>query len=205
MLEGFSAKQVVDLLISCKINPKQLFLLLFLYLDREEGNGKLIQDGPAIANVYRFAEKVETWTHEEIDDLVNKGLMEDRNTIKDGKRGGYPDYFVLTDTFIDKVFASRDRFQQFWDEYPSFVDNFHNPRGAKIPLKAADIDELEVVYNKRVRTVKKHKQVMEILDWAKKNGLINMNIAKYIGSMMYDQHIELRNAGTGVVLEHRTI
>jgi hypothetical protein len=206
MLKGLSAQQLVTLLVECAITPKQLLLLWFLYLDKEEGKGKLIQDGPAIANVYRFAESVETWSFLEIDDLVRKGWMVDRNKkASDGGRQAYPDYFEVSEAFIDKVFVTGDKFEQFWEEYPSFVENFDGPRGPKIPLKASIMEEVEILYNKRVRTKAKHRQVMEILSWAKSNNLINMNIAKYVGSGMFDQHMELRNSGGSVVLEHRTI
>jgi len=196
----------VSLLIECDISLNQLMLLWLLYTDREESGGKLVSDGPAIANLYRYAEKVTTWSFDEIDDLVKKGWMVDRNkTGADGKRQAYPDHYQVTDEFIDKVFVSGDRFEQFWESYPSFVENFDGPRGPMIPLKATVMEEVEVLYKKRVRTIAKHKQVMEILDWAKKRGLINMNIAKYVGSMMFDQHMQLKNQGSPDVTEHRLI
>jgi len=206
MLNGLSARHLVNLLIECDITINQFLLLWFLYLDKEEGNGKLIHEGPAIANLYRYSEKVSKWSADEISDLVQKGWLVDRNKDRqDGGRQAYPDYYDVTDTFEDKVFVTMDRFDQFWEEYPSFVENFDGPRGPMIPLKSSIMEEVEILYKKRVRTKAKHKEVMEILKWAKKNGLINMNIAKYVGSGMFDQHKELKERGRAGTVEHRTI
>lgn len=206
MLNGLSAKQLVSLLIELDISINQFLLLWFLHLDKEEGNGKLITEGPAIANIYRYAEKVNSWSFAEIDDLINKGWMIDRNKAsQDGSRQAYPDYFEISETFEDKLFVTSDRFDQFWEEYPAFVENFNGPRGPMIPLKAAVMEDVELLYKKRVRTKAKHQEVMDILKWAKEEGLINMNIAKYVGSGMFDQHKELKDKGRTGLMEHKTI
>jgi hypothetical protein len=205
MLEGLSARSAITLMGELKVTVKQYLLLVLLYLDREEGHGRLQPSGTAIAKVYQYSEQIEKWTPAEIDDLVRKGLLIDANPVADGQKPSYPDHFVVSDQFIELVFKKADSFEEFWEAYPSFVNNFDDARGPMIPLKAAVMEEVEDLYHKRVRTREKHRQVMESLEWGKKNGLINMNILKYVGSAMYDQHQSLRRTSAQGITEHRTI
>ena len=205
LIEGLTAKGFVNILIGLKIKPAQLLLLMFLYHDRLEGEGKLAYDGPSIANVYRYAEHVGGWSREEIEDLVEKGLMVDNNSVSGGKKQAYPDHFHVTQKFIDAVYVTSSHFAEFWDEYPSFVENFEDARKGMIPLKAAVYEEVEAMYKKRVKTKSHHLRAMEVLRWAKENNLINMGIAKYVGAAMFDQQRELMNKGETAYSGHRVI
>jgi hypothetical protein len=205
LIEGLSATGFVDLLIKLKISPKQLLLLMFLYHDRLENNGLLPFDGPAIANVYRYAERVEGWTAQEVQDLVDKGLMIDNNSLKDGKKQSYPDHFHVTQKFIDAIYVTVDEFEEFWETYPSWMDNFEDSRKAQIPLKSAVYETVEEMYRKRVKTKTRHRQVMEILRWAIDNDMIKMGIEKYVGSSMFDQQKKLMEEGITGYQGHKVI
>lgn len=200
MIEGLSAKEAVDLMEDLEVTPKQLFLLMFLHLDKERGDGVIIKEkddnGSPIALVYRFARNISAWSFDEIDDLVEKGLLVSHNSHSSGgKRQAYPDNYEITETFKDAVISNWEDFEEFWNTYPAFTENFDTPAGPKITLKACDYEEVEKKYRNVVRTKAKHRQVMEVLRWGIKHDIVRMNILKYVGSRMFDQHKELMKEG----------
>lgn len=183
-IDGMTITQLVDISVKHKITIKQVLLLLILESDKRESfNSK------ELLNVYKYSEKVEKWTNEEVDDLVKKKLMFTTSSNPDRQ---YPDSFVVADTFIESVFSTMSNFEEFWERYPGFTDNFESPNLPKVILKASVYEDCEALYKKRVKTKAMHKLVMDILDWGILNGYINMNIQKYISSRMWEQHDLLR-------------
>ena len=191
-IEGMTANQMIDVMIKFQITARQFMLLMLLEIDRQEQSGQIAGDSSAIAQVYKFAEGVEKWSFEEIDDLVAKGLLIDHNTNAQ-QRGSYPDHFEVTELFISAVMSTWTDFEEFWEAYPSFVDNFDDFRAPKIPLKASDFDDVQAKYRKYVRTAAKHQKVLELLKWGVKNDHVKMNIGKFVGSRGWDQLQELRS------------
>lgn len=191
-IEGMNATKMVDVMVKFQISPKQFLLLLILETDKREEKGQIVGNQKnAIQNVYRIAEHLEAWSFEEIDDLIEKELLIN-NTPAGAKRDAYPDNYEVSTLFITAIMSSMDDFEEFWETYPSFVDNFDRANGPKIPLKAADYDALEKDYRRLVKTKAMHRQVMDTLVWAKENNQINMSIAKYVASRMWVQQTELR-------------
>lgn len=203
MFEGISAKNCVDILIKHAITTKQLFLLIFLYLDRLQANGELITEGSEIANLYRFSHGVEAWTKKEVTDLVKKGLIQGPPAMD--KDSAHPDQYFVTDLFVEEVFTTKTNFEEFWDAYPPFVDIIKDGQRTKIPLKASNYEDVERSYRVKVKTSWKHSKVMNILAWGKENNLVNMNIGKYVDSKMYDQHQSLKDSGDGEKITHTVI
>jgi hypothetical protein len=188
------------------ITVKQFLLCYVLYLDKQESQGRpLSKRGPAIANIYKYTSKVEPWGFDDIDNLVERGLLRDLNkAMKDG-RGTHPDMLEVTEKFVAAIMATMTQFDAFWAAYPAFTKNFNHPGGRMITLKAADKVDLEKTYLRKVKTKAQHAFVMEMLTWAKQNDMVNMSIAKYVGSEMWDQHHELVETGGGDRVIHHTV
>jgi hypothetical protein len=177
----------VDFLVQWKITPEQFLLCYTLYLDKVESQtGKYVEEGPAISNVYKYSEGVKPWAHVDIDLLVSKGFLIDRNK-QHPKRNAYPDHMEVSEAFINAIFSTEDDFEEFWNEYPALIPNFQDPiRGKKIPLKAVIKEDIESLYLKRCRKDKNlHKRIMKVLRWAKANDRINTNITNFIGGEIW--------------------
>ena len=52
--------------------------------------------------------------------------------------------------------------------------------------------------------LQKHKEVLELLDWAKENGLITFNIAEFIISQKWDDLKKLKESGDKTYLINQT-
>jgi hypothetical protein len=180
----------VDFLVKHEITTEQFFLCYCIYVDGRQSNGLFPDKGRAKANIYKYAEGVKPFPFKDIDDLVDKGLLIDENK-KGIHRNTYPDHFRVTDLFIDSIFTTEDRFEEFWSVYPGLVNNFRDIRGPKIPLKACDKDEVRDLYLKRVPTIDLHERCVRATAACKRAGIINMNILKWIGGEVWMSYEEL--------------
>ncbi len=206
-IEGMDVTQIISVMSKFQISPKQFFLLFILECDRREAKSQITGDTPkkAIQNIYRFSETIDRWTKEEVKDLVEKGLLLDHNA-PDGKRSEYPDNYEITCVFENAIFSTVSDFDEFWAVYPGFVDNFTDYTKPMIPLKAVDQEEVEHLYRKKVKTHQLHKQVIEALEWAVDENLINMRIDKYVRSKMWEQHLDIRfSKSSGTKLKRKPI
>jgi len=197
-VDGLTPTQMVDIMIKFQITAKQFLLLFILETDRLEEKGNIVDSkgGDSIQNIYRIASHLdEKWTFEEIDDLIEKGLIVDHSS-RVGARSSLPDNYVVTDLFTSSVMSDMTNFEEFWELYPGFCDNFQDFRGPKVPLKAVDYEEVERLYLKYVRTKPMHALVMKVLQWAIDTNQVNMSIQKYVASKMWDQHRLLRRASS---------
>lgn len=187
MLED--VKQFTDFLVKWKITPNQFFLCWLLFWDHKEykgGKRPNPNDPLTFANVYRYAKKVKNWNVDEINDLVEKGLIENPS----GKQMKI-DQMKVTQKFIDELLVNKKREDEFWDAYPTWIKNFHNPSKPQINLKTCVESDIKTLYRKFVKTKKKHERVMEILKWAKRHDKIRCNIENFVKSKMWEQLEEL--------------
>lgn len=121
----------IDFLETHDMSPSQFLLCWILYLDKREHEGRSLPDsGPAIANIYRFVERVAPWPDEEIRDLVQRGYLIDQNV---SRKQIYPDHLAVTDKFVGAVLATESQFEQLWDAYHPFMENDDDPRQGRIP------------------------------------------------------------------------
>lgn len=172
-----SIDKYVDTLYRLNISANQFLLCYLLYVD-EKVDGKYIQKGKGLANLYKYSSKKDIkWSKEEVKNLVDKGFLEDPHYNKDLT---YPDHLVVTDKFVSAIFAAKSRFDQFNEVYPNLIDNFNNPNGPMIKLKVCDIDEMETLYNRKVKTKMLHEEILEIVEWAKENKQLNTSMENFI-------------------------
>ncbi|WP_263835143.1 hypothetical protein [Salinibacter sp.] len=92
------------------ITMEQFMLPYILFLDqREHPEGPLPRGNSAVAFIYRYSENVRAWPRASIQELVDKGLLENYN---DGETV-YPDNLDVTDKFAEAVFATTSDFERF--------------------------------------------------------------------------------------------
>lgn len=191
----------IDFLGDHEMTTRQFLLCWILFLDKREHSGAPLPDeGPAIANIYRFVENVGGWSDEEIEDLVRRGYIVDRGN---DPRNIYPDDLIVTEKFVTEVLATRSQFEQLWDEYPAFMDAPEDYRKEKIPLKAAVKEDIEEMFYRRCNSKSRFEKMMKALKWARKHGKIKMGIKKWLGGEYWKAHYEEMNEDTQPV--HRTV
>jgi hypothetical protein len=187
-----NVKDYVNFIIKANITERQFLLCYLLYTDAKIKNGKriFIEKGSAISSIYKFNTHHQNkygdnaWTKESIEDLINKGFI-----VQVGNKFS-PDMLEITSKF-SHLFTTHNHFNEFWNTYPSFVDNFKHSAGRKIRLKACDKDALEEAYLKIVSSEKLHKDVMNVLNWAITNNQISMSIENYIRSRQWNEDKKL--------------
>lgn len=192
----------ISFLITHRLTERQFLLCYLLYTDgvkqMPDGRFKYIDKKTAsnfnpVANMYRFMDfcnkefNKPAWTTDDLNILIDRGFVEQLGNSKS------PDMLRLTDKFIDAIFTTDTEFEQFWDEYPSYADNFEHHTGPSIPLKATDKERLEDKFIRIVRTKKEFNELMELLQWAKEHNQVNMNIEKYLTSEQWKETRKLRD------------
>lgn len=170
------ASKLVDICVKLKITANQFLLCYLLYTD-EKIEGRYPSKGRPIANLYKYSANEHTrWEREEVEDLVKKGYL--THTPKKGLQTSsiYPDDLAVEPSFIDQVMAAHTRFEQLNMVYP-FVEE-HD--GKTFQLKVCDLDKMENLYNRAVRTNSLHNHILELIGWAKENGGIQMKLENFI-------------------------
>lgn len=191
----------IDFIGEHQMTHRQFLLCWILYLDKRQSAGDpLPEKGPAIANIYRFVQKVGGWSDEEIEDLVRRGYLIDRGT---NPQEIYPDDLIVTEKFVTELLATRSEFEQLWDAYPAFMEAPEDYRTDKIPLKACVKEDIEEMFYNRCNSKSRFRKMMKALTWAKKRGKIKMGITKWLGGEYWKAHYEEMNEDTEPV--HRTV
>lgn len=173
------------------------FLLCYLLCTDKKVNGSYVAKGQDIAELYRYAShnnRSKMWTKEEVRDLVDKGYLEDPHY---NKKQTYPDHLVVTEKFHDIVWKSKGAYRQLLDLYPSFIDNFNHPGGPKIKLKVADLDKLEEIYNRKVKTKSLHQKILDAVEWAIENKQINTSFDNFIRGELWSTYFDLMKEYSG--------
>lgn len=181
----------INICTKLKISANQFLLCYLLFVDERNKKGKFRKKGKGMANLYKYSSRAIPWTNEEIDDLEEKGLIDRSNHPPVDKR--YPDYYELSDEFKEMLFIEPSRFRELWKLYPTTIPNFKNPKGPKIKLKVTDPDKLQELYYKKVKTKIKHKEILELVQWAIDNNEINTSIENFVKSELWDTYAEMRD------------
>lgn len=182
----------VHVLTELKISANQFLLCYLLYTDQTDIEGKYVKKGSGMANVYKYSTRAIPWSPEEVEDLVEKGYLEDTNTAKDKT---HPDYLEVTDKFRKFVFIEESHFDELNRLFPNRIDNFNNPNGPRIKLKVCDLAKMKELYLKKVKSKVKHRKIMEVLEWAIENDEINFNFENFIRGELWNTLFEARDEG----------
>jgi hypothetical protein len=164
-----------------KIDIHKYLLCYLLYIDRDDRRAGL-------PNVYRYS-TIRAWKKEEVEDLVEKGLLAITAT---GKNKFSADCMVVTEKFSNLVFASLDRFEQLMFIYPKTLPAFDGGT-SRWKTMACDLDKLEEHYNNIVKTQALHNKILDLTQWAVDNNQINTNFDNYIRGRQWLAIEELKN------------
>lgn len=163
-----NVKKFIDLLIKFEINANQLLFLTIVHK----------QD---YAPLYKYVTEGSGFKPEDIDSLVDKGLVINLNEKDDY----YLDSFICTDKFITGLYYEDEEIaaSEFWDTYPRML----YIEGKRFAARNTDKDKFFEDYNKEIdMRVDKHKKIMECLSYAVKNKLVNMGIRKWFDSKQWE-------------------
>lgn len=112
-----------------------------------------------------------------------------------------PEAYIPNDIEFNKVFlkswmkASGELGRELFDEYPPFL----NINGKYAPLrdiskKFSSLEEFYFFYSSQIgHNPEKHKEVMEIMRWAKNNGHLNFGLTNFVISHQWDALKQLRD------------
>jgi len=177
--------RVIDIMKKFDISITQFIIPYLIYLDNIEdrGEGKEL---PSLAAKYFYicidSDVIPTVKRSDIDKLVDLDLLINRS--KDGKI--YLKKLDYTERFEKLVGVTDDRFEEFWNLYPTLVNNFSNPRGPKIPLRTGSKTKLRKQYKRLIKTKKLHNRVVAAMAWAlETDNFQNMAIDKFLDSEHY--------------------
>ena len=109
-----------------------------------------------------------------------------------------PDDIEFNKTFIKSwIKNSGELGQELFDKYPSYIQI----NGKLAPLRSISkqfhsLDEFFFHYSVQIgHSIEKHKEVMEILEWAKQNHKINSGILDFVSSRKWNDLKELKEKG----------
>ena len=187
----------IDFMGEHELTPSQFFLCYILFLDKQQHDGALPHEGPVIANVYRWAEKVGPWPDEGIHDLVEKGFLKNART----GRNIYPDHLEVTNAFVEAAMASRDEFRSLWAKYPQYGTNAD---GKRVPLKACGRREARRVFYRHCRSRETLREMRQALRYAKSKALIDVPFDRWIDGDYWKEHLRAaRFARRRKIIEQR--
>lgn len=172
-------RKFLDALCRLQITPTQFYLMYLLHTRK-------------YADISTYHEKVGEFPVREVDDLIDRGLVIDMN--KPGEPI-YADLLSLTDAAQTLMFvATQECGEDLWTSYPSFII----VNGSNVPAKTCDKDEIMDLYGDVIAyNPVLHRRVMEVIDYAKRNGLITMGIEKWVKSRQWETVEELMSAEGG--------
>lgn len=169
----------VDFLCKNDLSTNQFLLLYLLYREKmiKDPTGKFKYTN--VGNIYKWLDKGQGWTENEIIDLINKDYV-----VSVAKGNFAIDQLILTSKFVDLMFiSSGDAFEEVLELYPPTV----TINGKGFMLKACDLDECSKAYLKAIKnSSRKHQEVLECIKYGVDKGLINTKIDKFVSGRLWE-------------------
>ena len=171
-------KTILNLLTAYNLTADELLLIYLTFLAREEeGHAEYLADWMCNGGQSRLKSL--------FDSLKEKGIIH-----KDYNPTNYnPDDIEFNKNFLKGwIKCSGELGKELFDAYPPFL----NINGKMAPLrniskKFTSLDEFFFHYSSQIgHNPDKHKEVMDILDWATKNGKINFGILEFVCSHKWE-------------------
>ncbi len=182
---------ILNLLITYNLTADELLVVYLTFLARDEENH------PEYFSKW-FANGGSDKLRSIFESLKQKGLIH-----RDYNPTEYdPNEIEFNKNFLKSWLKnSGEMGEELFDAYPSWL----NVNGKLMPLrniakKFSTLDEFFFAYSSAIKhNPEKHKEVMEILDWAKQNELINFGITEFVCSQKWRDLKELRDNGTDTI------
>lgn len=120
------------------------------------------------------------------DNLVKKGLLKELNKNPTDLMH-YSTTKYCQEVFIDMYNDANE----FMNLYPSFIQS---DKGVELPLKLVDLNAFRKLYAEKAKYSKKqHHKIIEALQYAIDNNMINMKIDKFLSSEYYNIILDMMN------------
>lgn len=183
---------ILNLLITYNIDANELLLIYLTFLARDE------EGHPEYFSKW-FSNGGSTQLRSLFESLKNKGIIH-----KDYNTTNYdPNEIPFNKNFLKAWLKNSGEIgQEMFEAYPSWL----NVNGKLMPLrniakKFNTLDECFFAYSSAIKhNPEKHKEVMEILDWAKEHDLINFGITEFICSHKWNDLKQLRENKTDSII-----
>lgn len=182
---------ILNIISQYKLTGEELLLIYLTFIAQSE-NGDIKNH-----SIY-FKKWYENGGHERLKDLF-ESLKEKNVIIKNYNPDIYdPNEIEFNKRFINQYFKLTGQLgQELWDAYPAYLykgENRYDLRNFTKRFK--DLSELYFWYASTIgHSREKHQEILEILDWAKKNDLVNISIVEFIGSCRWNEWKKLRQTG----------
>jgi hypothetical protein len=170
-----SPEWLLDILIKEKLLPNQFFLLRFLLHDNNN------EGVPSLTSKYSYYMKelgYETLQAEHIEDLVKRGYLINLN--REGSDFSAKKLKV-TDKFRDCIIPNSTNFDEYVQMYPGFVKSGNN----SLFLKNVDLDELKIVYNNVIKSIKEHRDMISLLEYGIRNDMVMVKIDAFLKNKVW--------------------
>lgn len=179
-----SLDEEINLYISSKLTPTELFVLRLLFL-AVDGEPQLLVDYLSqTSNGKDLFRSV-------LESLVEKKVI--NSTFKVPKEGESLNYRTIpfNKNFIKRyIKEAHVAGKELFDAYPPFISIRGKMCSIKNITKANlySMEEFCVYYTKAIKSSKStHEEVMTALEWGKENELINYSIIEFISSMKWKE------------------
>lgn len=182
---------ILNIMADYNLTADELLLVYLTFISRSE-------NGNSEYNRIYFERWYEQGGNKRLKELFDS-LKEKGVIIKNYNPSEYdPNEIEFNKNFIKSYFKlSGELGQELWKHYPANM--FLN--GKVVSLKNftksfITLDELYFHYAKTIgHNLQKHQEVIEILDWAKKNDLVTIGIVEFISSRKWEEYQQLRING----------
>jgi len=178
----FDDENVIRFCIDNKITVRQYF---FLYLILQ----KDFQKESSLAR--KYVNLVEPFPQEEVEDLVEKGFLEDFNSPNQM----LPEMYMIPSSVENNLFLTDDRADEFWSTYPVTFPIYSKDAKFLARTGGAKDDILEL-YRKKVKSLKKHEFVLEQLriyvTMVNNNEIHGMKIIDFVRQEIWDSVSDMR-------------
>ena len=139
----------------CIENGVSVTQYLFMFFLMEKG----FEDPSSRAR--RYIKKFGIFNREEVDDLIERGYVEDFNS----KGKNHPEFYIVRDEVVKLMKATTSQAEELWSTYPA---TFELPGNVNFIARHAGVlgdkeNTLETYLRKIKRSKKKHKFVIEML------------------------------------------
>lgn len=124
--------------------------------------------------IYKMINEKGAFDRDELRDLEDRKYVINKNVGTDT----YTDMYEITKKFKDGIYEEE---LIMWNEFLATYPQWLFIEGKRLPAQSANLDELKIIYfNKIGKSVKRHKEIIDLLIYASDHDLINMGIDKWI-------------------------
>lgn len=159
----------------------------------------IAEDFPELMTKYFNECKKEKLPREILINLKDKKVLSSSYNVPGQGQTFDPTQVQFSKTFINNYF--KNSFEAGWElfeSYPEYIQGTDRLFPARNITKNGynDENDLFAKYNKAIQyKVENHYEVMELLEWAKEQKLIQFGIVEYITTRKWLAHKELRESG----------